>query len=89
MGHTRRHRPSQLPRKLKHIRTSLGLTQAKLVKKLKVKEPLYPASISQYEQGKREPSLTVVLAYARLVGVSMESLVDDKEELSLSGLGPS
>jgi transcriptional regulator with XRE-family HTH domain len=49
-----------------------------LIKQLNVKEPLYPASISQYEQGKREPSLLVVLAYARLAGVSVESLIDDK-----------
>jgi transcriptional regulator with XRE-family HTH domain len=39
--------------------------------------PLYPASISQYEQGKREPPLLVLLAYARVAGVAMEMLVDD------------
>jgi transcriptional regulator with XRE-family HTH domain len=35
-------------------------------------------SISGYERGKREPDLIVLLNYARLAKVSMETLVDDK-----------
>ncbi|HEV2802782.1 MAG TPA: hypothetical protein VGW12_20085 [Pyrinomonadaceae bacterium] len=51
---------------------------------------LYPASISLYEQGKREPPLLVLLAYARIGGATMEMLVDDEVSLpeplpSLSG----
>jgi transcriptional regulator with XRE-family HTH domain len=42
---------------------------------------LYPASISLYEQGKREPPLLVLLAYARAAGVTMEMLVDDGIDL--------
>jgi transcriptional regulator with XRE-family HTH domain len=60
----------------------LGLTQEEMVSRLAVKdEPLYSASISQYETGKREPPLLVLLRYARLASVPMDSLVDDKIKL--------
>ena len=39
------------------------------------------ASISGYERGEREPPLPTLLAYARLAGVAMECLVDDKMKL--------
>jgi transcriptional regulator with XRE-family HTH domain len=53
-----------------------------MVRRLAVKdEPLYSASISQYETGKREPPLLVLLRYARLYGCAMEELVDDKLKL--------
>ncbi|HEV7738529.1 MAG TPA: helix-turn-helix transcriptional regulator [Chlamydiales bacterium] len=81
MGHTHRHRPSHLARKLRTIRKNLGLTQAELIKGLKVDEPLHPASISQYEQGKREPSLPVIVRYAELAGCSTDYLIDDRLEL--------
>ena len=56
MGRSYRERPRQLGRKLALIRKRLGLTQPELIVKLGVKgEPLYPSSISLYEQGKREP----------------------------------
>jgi transcriptional regulator with XRE-family HTH domain len=37
--------------------------------------------ISEYEQGKREPPLTVVLLYARIAQIPMEILVDDAMQL--------
>jgi transcriptional regulator with XRE-family HTH domain len=82
MGRSYRERPKQLGRKLALIRKRLGLTQPELIEQLSVKgEPLYPSSISLYEQGKREPPLLVLLKYARLAGVTMEQLVDDKLKL--------
>jgi transcriptional regulator with XRE-family HTH domain len=79
MGRSYRERPKQLGRKLALIRTRLGLTQPELINELSVKgEPLYPSSISLYEQGKREPPLLVLLKYARLAGVSTGVLIDDK-----------
>jgi transcriptional regulator with XRE-family HTH domain len=42
---------------------------------------LYPASISQYESGKREPPLRVLLQYARAGGVPVDMLVDDEQNL--------
>ena len=82
MGRSYRERPKRLGRKLALIRTRLGLTQPELIARLEVKgEPLYPSSISLYEQGKREPPLLVLLKYARLAEVSTDVLIDDKLNL--------
>jgi len=71
--------PKRLARKLLQIRIGLGLSQAELVKELNYKgSPLYASQISQYEQGNREPPLMLLLAYARLAGVSTDVLIDDK-----------
>jgi transcriptional regulator with XRE-family HTH domain len=37
--------------------------------------------ISEFESGKGEPSLPLLLQYARVAGVSMESLADDNMDL--------
>ena len=81
MGHSSRHRPVRLAKKLRQIRRQLHLSQSELIARLKVKEPLYPASVSQYESGKREPSLIVLLAYARIADVAVEVLIDDGLDL--------
>jgi transcriptional regulator with XRE-family HTH domain len=82
MGRSSRTRPRKLGEKLKKIRRRLKLTQQQMVEQLAVKgEPLYSASISQYETGKREPPLLVLLRYARLYGCTMEELADDKLKL--------
>ena len=82
MGRAHRPRPKGLGEKLLLIRTHLGLTQPQLIKRLAVKgEKLYPSSVSLFESGYREPSLLVLLRYAKLAGVTMESLVDDKIRL--------
>jgi hypothetical protein len=33
--------------------------------------------VSEYELGKREPALWILLAYARVAGIHLEYLVDD------------
>lgn len=82
MGRAERARPKHLGRKLAFIRTKLGLTQPELIKELGVKgEKLYPSGVSLYEQGKREPSLLVLLAYSNLAGVTINALVDDRVKL--------
>lgn len=43
--------------------------------------PIYPGHISEFENGKRKPSLLVLLAYAKLAGVSTDVLIDDALEL--------
>ena len=80
MGTTKRGRdyPRKLARKLRQVRTRAGLSQSEIAKELGVKDR---ALISQYETGKRQPSLPVLLKYARLGGVAMEALVDDKMKL--------
>jgi transcriptional regulator with XRE-family HTH domain len=78
MGNTRRERPRRLGRKLLAIRVGLGVSQAEMAKRLKLKT--YTV-ISSYEHGTREPNLMTLLRYARLVGVTMDVLVDDKLDL--------
>jgi transcriptional regulator with XRE-family HTH domain len=83
MGRAHRSRPDRLGEKLLLIRTRLGLSQSELIKKLAIKsEALYPASISLFERGGREPSLPVLLAYSNLSGWTINELVDDKVVLS-------
>jgi hypothetical protein len=43
--------------------------------------PLYPTNISSMERGEREPPLPLLLAYARLVGISTDTLIDDELNL--------
>lgn len=88
MGTSRRPRPARLASKLRQIRTSLGLTQEQLGDLLTTrKSAVYPGHVSEFETGKREPSLLTLLAYARAARVPMEILVDDKLDLptKLSG----
>jgi transcriptional regulator with XRE-family HTH domain len=81
MGRAHRPRPNRLGEKLRLIRIQFGLTQSALIDTLAVDESLYPSSISLFEQGAREPSLLVLLAYSNLAGVTINELVDDKIKL--------
>lgn len=81
MGKRPRRKPSRLGEKLLQIRSSLGLSQTQMWRKLGIDDYLPYTVISGYERGLREPSLEIVLKYARLVGIQMEVLVDDKLEL--------
>jgi len=85
MGTARRELPTRLAAKLRQIRASLDLTQEQMAEHLsRVKSPPRPGHISEFEQGKREPSLPVLLKYARLVGVSTDVLIDDELDLPKS-----
>lgn len=78
----RRPAPKKLARKLARIRMDLGLSQAEMVKALNYNaSPLYPSQISNFEQGKREPPLMILLAYAKLAKVSTDALIDDTLDL--------
>lgn len=82
MGSARRPLPEHLPSKLLKIRQLLGLTQEQMAARLAhLKPPPQPGLISRLEQGKREPSLFMLLEYARMAGVPMEALVDDEVDL--------
>ncbi|HEX8160654.1 MAG TPA: helix-turn-helix transcriptional regulator [Pyrinomonadaceae bacterium] len=80
MGTRPRLRPQRLGEKLLAIRNALGLSQSQMVKRLDV-EGIVASQISEFETGKREPSLIVVLQYARLAGVCADVLIDDKLDL--------
>lgn len=78
MGSQRRPQPLHLPSKLLRLRQSLNLTQEQMARRLETKRsPVYPTHISEFERGLREPSLLVLLQYARLIGVSTDMLIDD------------
>jgi transcriptional regulator with XRE-family HTH domain len=84
MGRGRRTQPKRLKGKLKSIRTRLGCTQQEMVELLKRHAPdefIDSGYISQFESGKREPALPVLLAYARLAAISTDVLIDDQTEL--------
>lgn len=81
MGRAKRLKVERLGEKLKQIRESLNLTQQELIIKLDAKDVIYQANVSEYELGKREPPLCILLKYARLAKVSTDILIDDSLEL--------
>ena len=82
MGRAHRPRPARLAEKLRQIRASLDLTLEQMIERLDYKDsPLYPTNISGMERGEREPPLTLLLAYARLAGISTDMLIDDSINL--------
>lgn len=82
MGRSHRPKPARLAEKLHQIRNGLGYTIEQMIKRLGYdKSPLYPSNVSEFESGKREPPLLVLLAYARVAGVHMEVLIDDELDL--------
>jgi transcriptional regulator with XRE-family HTH domain len=81
MGRASRRRPKRLAEKLLHIRTALGLSQNGMIRRLGLKDELTQDYISGFERGVREPSLLVVLQYARTAGIYVEALIDDELDL--------
>ena len=80
MGHARS-RPKRLAEKLLQIRNALGLSQTELWRRLGVDDEIPYTRISDYELDKSEPTLMILLQYARAAGVSIDVLADDKLEL--------
>jgi len=81
MGRAAREKPERLAEKLLQIRLALDLSQDAILVQLGVDEKLFRSAVSGYELGTREPSLPVLLRYARLVGVSTDVLIDDELDL--------
>lgn len=89
MGQRTRPRPKRLAEKLLAIRTGLGLTQEQLAEALSpLESPPQPGHVSEFERGRREPSLLYLLAVARLVGLPLEVIVDDGIDLPERLPGP-
>ena len=76
-----RRKTDRLAEKLLQLRLALGLSQTELFKRLGVEDIIVYNRISDYELGKREPPLVILLRYARVAGVHMEALVDDELDL--------
>jgi transcriptional regulator with XRE-family HTH domain len=79
MGEKARPKPARLAEKLLQIRVRLGLSQNELIRQLGLE--LTQNRISDYELGKGEPPLPLILRYARLAGISTDVLIDDELDL--------
>jgi transcriptional regulator with XRE-family HTH domain len=88
---SKRKKPSRLAEKLLSIRLELGLSQGGLIRHLGLNDQIERDYISKFERGVLEPTLDVLLAYARAIsstgrGEFLESIIDDR--LNLPGRIP-
>jgi transcriptional regulator with XRE-family HTH domain len=86
MGVRRRMPTKGLPAKLKAIRTALGLTQSQMIQRLavydrRIANTINKSNISQYENGRIEPPIPVLWAYAQIAGVCPGVLMDPGKKL--------
>ena len=81
MGVKARQRPGRLAEKLLQVRTALGLSQSEMVRRLGLEDTISYKKVSDYERGSREPTLPILLRYARAAGVCLDVLVDDELDL--------
>ena len=79
MARGARLKPKRLAEKLVQIRTMLGLSQNEMIRRLGVE--LTQNRVSEYETGKGEPPLPILLLYARAVNISTDVLIDDELDL--------
>lgn len=79
MGRSPRNKPMMLSHKLLAIRKRLRMSQTEMARALELK--VHYSAVSNYELGTREPDMLIVLRYARLANVPMETLVDDQLNL--------
>jgi transcriptional regulator with XRE-family HTH domain len=81
MGKQTRKRPERLPEKLLEIRLKLGLSQNGMVRRMGLEDEIERDYISKYERGTLEPSLWVLLQYARAANVWVDALIDNDFDL--------
>ena len=67
--------------KLLQIRLAFGLSQQDMHRRLDVEGIIPYNRISDYELGKRDPPLAVLLKYARAANVYADALIDDDLDL--------
>jgi transcriptional regulator with XRE-family HTH domain len=80
LGIRARQRQMKLPKKLKAIREALGLSQNEIIKALDL-TGLRQSNISDYEMGKYEPPIFLLLAYSRAANICADVLLDDDLDL--------
>src|SRR5829696_7144109 len=83
---SKRRKPRRLAEKLTSIRVKLGMSQGTLVRHLGLEELIERDYISKFERGILEPTLDVLLAYARAIsstghGEFLEAIIDDEMDL--------
>jgi transcriptional regulator with XRE-family HTH domain len=81
MGKQTRKRPRRLPEKLLEIRQKLGLSQNEMVRRMGLADEIERDYISKYERGTLEPSLWVLLQYARAANIYVDVLIDNELDL--------
>ena len=81
MGKGTRRRPKRLPEKLLEIRRKLSLSQNEMVRRMGLDDEIERDYISKFERGTLEPSLWVLLQYARAANVAVEALIDNDLDL--------
>jgi transcriptional regulator with XRE-family HTH domain len=81
MGARPRLRQKRLPEKLRAIRDALGLSQTAMLKRLGAEDVIEYNRISEFETGKGEPPLRILLLYARVANVWTDVLIDDELDL--------
>lgn len=81
MGKQTRKRPKRLPEKLFEIRRKLGLSQTEMVSRLGLADEIERDYISKFERGTLEPTLWVLLLYARAANVYVDALIDNDIDL--------
>jgi transcriptional regulator with XRE-family HTH domain len=81
MGKGARPKTKRLAGKLKRIRLALGLSQSEMMVRLGAQDAITYHRISDYELGKNEPPLAIILQYARAANVSTDVLIDDDLKL--------
>ena len=88
---SKRLRPARLAEKLLLIRNELGLSQGGLVRHLGLENQIGRDYVSKFERGLLEPTLDVLLAYARAVsrsksGEILEAIIDDDKDIPFRSL---
>ena len=84
MGKGARRKPQRLAGKLREVRLALGLSQSELLRQLGAEDLITYHRISDYELGKNEPPLEILLSYARVAGVCMDTLSDSSASSFMS-----
>lgn len=82
----KRKKPKRLAKKLLTIRQQLDLSQDGIIRRLGLEQEIERDYVSKYERGILEPTLNVLLAYARAIsttgqGEFLETLIDDTQDL--------
>jgi len=83
---SKRLRPARLAKKLLLIRQELGLSQGGLVRHLGLENQIGRDYVSKFENDLLEPTLNVLLAYARAIsrsksGEILEAIIDDEKDI--------
>lgn len=81
MARGAREKPERLSEKLLAIRQALGLSQTEMLWRLGADDRMVYSRISEFETGKGEPSLIILLEYARVAGICVDVLIDDELDL--------